>query len=444
MATKLFTPRRLAGVLVGALLLWFAVPTAAGAGPGTVPRCGGSPATMVGTPGDDVINGTSGADVIVGLDGRDVISGLGGDDIICGGANPELLDEDGYPIDEYIDGGPGDDRLYGGPGRDTLASSLGDDVLHGGAGPDWVVGVNRDGEQNRGGFDRLFGDAGDDTLMASTSRAVLHGGPGDDVLEGDDRADQLFGDEGNDSLAPDAGNDRVSGGPGHDVVDYTRIIEFGSSASHTTAVTVNLAKGVASGKRFGTDHIARDVEGAYTGDGNDRLTGNARRNVFYGGYGDRTVVDGRGGRDLLTFDSENIDGSCCNWVRLDLRSGMGYADSPYGGRTRLRVRNVEDVQGSGEDDVLRGDDGPNRLIGGTFDRGSFGDGDDLLVGRGGDDVLIGSGDDDDLRGGGGADRLLGGGGDDRLDGGPGRNRLDGGRGTDTCVNPAVGPSCENP
>ena len=35
--------------------------------------CFGEPATIIGTPGDDVLSGTSGDDVIVGLEGTDVI-----------------------------------------------------------------------------------------------------------------------------------------------------------------------------------------------------------------------------------------------------------------------------------------------------------------------------------------------------------------------------------
>jgi Ca2+-binding RTX toxin-like protein len=40
--------------------------------------CDGKAATMVGTPGDDLLVGTSGVDVIVGLGGDDTITGRGG------------------------------------------------------------------------------------------------------------------------------------------------------------------------------------------------------------------------------------------------------------------------------------------------------------------------------------------------------------------------------
>ena len=158
---------------------------------------------------------------------------------------------------------------------------------------------------------------------------VLHGGKDDDLLEGDDHDDRLLGGAGDDVLSGDAGVDTVGGGRGVDVVDYRQIIEFASWGSHRSSVTVNLATGIATGKRFGTDRLADDIEGAYTGDGRDTLVGDRRHNFFYAGYGARSVVDGRGGRDLLTFNAEEIDGFCCTPVRLDLATGRGRAESPW-------------------------------------------------------------------------------------------------------------------
>jgi Ca2+-binding RTX toxin-like protein len=62
-----------------------------------------------------------------------------------------------------------------------------------------------------------------------------------------------------------------------------------------------------------------------------------------------------------------------------------------------RLLRVEDVDGSGFGDVLRGDDGVNELNGGA--------GNDRLEGRGGDDELEGSRGDDAFVGGAGVDRV---------------------------------------
>jgi Ca2+-binding RTX toxin-like protein len=124
--------------------------------------CGGKAATIVGTPGPDIINGTSGADVIVGLGGNDKIRGLGGSDTICGNA--------------------GADELYTRGGMDSLYGGAGNDLLHGGAGND----------------------------------RTLSGGDGNDAVYGDDGADVLFGNLGDDLLHAGPGNDRLDGGPGRD------------------------------------------------------------------------------------------------------------------------------------------------------------------------------------------------------------------------------------
>ncbi|GAA0611257.1 hypothetical protein GCM10009547_11630 [Sporichthya brevicatena] len=132
--------------------------------------CRGEKATIVGTPGDDVLIGTAGRDVIVGLGGNDVIRGRGGDDLICAGA--------------------GNDNVRGGGGNDRIHGGAGDDVLYGGA-----------------GSDRLFGQRGNDTLR---------GGNGADRLSGGRGNDKLYGNRGHDHLAGGRGTDTGFGGPGLD------------------------------------------------------------------------------------------------------------------------------------------------------------------------------------------------------------------------------------
>jgi uncharacterized repeat protein (TIGR01451 family) len=86
-------------------------------------RCGGQLATIVGTPGDDVIEGTPGNDVIHGLAGNDIINGRGGHDILCGGTGSDTLN-----------GGGGNDQLFGQAGNDTLSGGRGADACDGGPG----------------------------------------------------------------------------------------------------------------------------------------------------------------------------------------------------------------------------------------------------------------------------------------------------------------------
>ena len=78
--------------------------------------CNGAVATIVGTPGPDILRGTPGDDVIAGLGGPDILSGLGGDDVVCGGAGPDVL--------------------RGNAGADLLIGDGGPDVAVGGDEPD--------------------------------------------------------------------------------------------------------------------------------------------------------------------------------------------------------------------------------------------------------------------------------------------------------------------
>jgi Ca2+-binding RTX toxin-like protein len=136
--------------------------------------CGALRATIVGTPGRDVLTGTPGRDVIAGLGGNDLINGLGGNDAICGGdGNDKLIGGSG---DDYIIGGAGNDCVTAGPGNDRIGGDAGNDRIFGGAGNDSLYGGI--------GNDLLRGDAGSDVLAGGDGNDTLIGGPGVDVLDG--------------------------------------------------------------------------------------------------------------------------------------------------------------------------------------------------------------------------------------------------------------------
>ena len=159
-------------------------------------NCNGLAATIVGTPGDDVINGTPGNDVIVGLDGNDVIRGGLGNDVICGG--------------------PGEDNLSGQGGNDTLFGDQDDDVLDGGEGGCCNVSTNN-------GDDTLFGGQGDDDLHTSDFPTLGN------TLHGEQGADRLFmwsggwayGGNGDDEIMQYSREAWLDGGNGNDfIVDW--------------------------------------------------------------------------------------------------------------------------------------------------------------------------------------------------------------------------------
>lgn len=230
-----------------------------------VPLCLGVEATIVGTPGTDVLRGTARDDVIVGggsghgsAEYGDEIFGVGGNDLIC-------ADSEDDRVETITHGGEGDDQilatgnLHGGPGNDTLTTT----AIHG---------------------------------------SVLHlvGGPGDDVLEAGSGDVIIF--------APGPGNDRVTGdraGQSWNVMRFGRAragvvadLRAGTATGqgHDLLSGINVVDGTDSADAFfGDAHL-----NALFGFGSDDvLDGRARRDFLIGGGGDDRV-DGGGGNDELT------------------------------------------------------------------------------------------------------------------------------------------------
>jgi hypothetical protein len=107
-------------------------------------------ASILGTPGPDLLIGTPGPDLIRGLGGNDLIDGRAGDDHLLGGGG-----------DDLIIGGGGENTLEGGAGHDILVGGPHDDVLRGGPGFDILIGG--------GGHDQLIGGPGPDLCFPSGS-----------------------------------------------------------------------------------------------------------------------------------------------------------------------------------------------------------------------------------------------------------------------------------
>ena len=192
-----------------------------------VPTCDGVPATIVGSPGDDVLFGTGGDDVIFAGDGNDEVSGGGGDDRVCGGAG-----------NDQLFGGVGTDRLFGDDGSDVLFGGDGDDRLDGGGGVDTASFFFPRGP-SAPAWQSASGEGSDTLISIETLTGSSHG----DELFGDDDANLLVGGDGDDRFVGGEGDDTFSGGDGSDTVDF----EF-KSVLALTGVTVNLAAGTAAGE----------------------------------------------------------------------------------------------------------------------------------------------------------------------------------------------------
>ncbi len=218
--------------------------------------CAGFAATIVGTPGDDVIIGTPGDDVIVGRAGDDTIDGGGGNDIICGGRGADTL---------Y--GGEGSDILKGGRGQDTLKGGDGNDTLYGGRGEDL-----------------LKGQADDDILKGRRGEDQLYGGSGNDILRGGRGEDELYGGSGNDELYGGLGEDILKGGSGNDILKGNR----GEDTLEGQGDDDTLRGGKGSDDLFG----GGGSDFLFGGNGGDYLNGGSGSDDLNGGNGSDSCING--------------------------------------------------------------------------------------------------------------------------------------------------------
>ncbi|MDQ4142491.1 MAG: hypothetical protein M3198_01920, partial [Actinomycetota bacterium] len=414
---------------------------------------------VIGGPGNDDLEGNAGNDELSGEEDRDFLDGGDGDDHVGGGAgNDYLRGNDGADLLEGLDG---EDTLYGQLGADRLRGGLLNDYLSGGDGNDDLDGEEGDDrlegdeiccEKNSGFNDDIAGGPGRDTawfwahreadqpisvnLAAGTATGqgndevrgvedVSVESPLNDTVRGDGGPnklsssygnDRMFGEDGDDELVDSFGDDEYDGGPGSDEISfYTR-----------SNIVVNLLSESALG--MGADKL-QDIENVRGGDAADIITGDGGPNVLRGMDGS-DVLRGRGGSDTLRggrtrgradrvdslsgglgddlidggsptdvdHEGKIIDGrdeldmsSATNPVVVDLAAGTATGE---GNDTLIRV---EDVLGSGYDDVISGDNGPNEINGSA--------GSDDVIALDGDDELEGSAGNDSFAGGPGTDIL---------------------------------------
>jgi Ca2+-binding RTX toxin-like protein len=157
--------------------------------------------------------------------------------------------------------------------------------------------------------------------------------------------------------------------------------------------------------------------------GNDILRGLGGSDTLSGGAGDDILAPGTGAADLASGGAGNdtVDYSeLAEEVSIDLAAGR--VTFPRLPATVFHtLSSIENANGAGFDDEIRGNNEKN-----------------ILRGLGGNDRIFGLGGDDEILGGIGDDTLDGGIGDDTLDGGAGNDLMIGGVGNDTYIVDSLG------
>ena len=422
-------------------------------------RGGAGADSLDGLGGNDKLYGFAGNDTLLGGEGNDYLNGGAGSDVLDGGGGVDWAAFSGSAAGVTIDlSGPSDASGYvTGSGGDGAGDNLRNiEQL-------WGSGHN-DTFTGDGGSNRLEGNAGDDTLDGGGGRDRLNGGAGADTLTGGPGNDTLIGGAGADifvfgagsgsdtitdfelgtdriqiahtgltfddlTLVANGAHTRLSWGDNGQTVTLTGVAHTALTASSFVFVkeqdtpTAPETPGVSDPSivppvtlsgMSGNDTL-RGGAGADSLDGlggNDKLYGFAGNDTLLGGEGNdylnggagSDVLDGGGGVDWAAFS-----GSAAG-VTIDLSGpsdASGYVTGSGGDGAGDKLRNIEQLWGSGHDDTFTGDGGSNRLEGNAGD--------------------------DTLDGGGGRDRLNGGAGADTLTGGPGNDTLIGGAGADIFV-----------
>jgi Ca2+-binding RTX toxin-like protein len=412
---------------------------------------------LTGDAGNDTLDGGLGADTLVGGLGDDTyavetgdviveVAGEGFDTVQSSGTfaltdNLENLtltgalaaNGTGNAADNYLTGNSAANTLSGGAGNDTLDGGAGADTLVGGSGNDYYLvdsGADVVSELAGEGTDTVMTSASY-TLGANVENLTLTGSAVSSAT-GNALANILYGNAGANVLDGRAGADTMTGGAGDDtyVLDDANdvVVEFAGGGTDTIQAGTSYVLAADLENLTLTGNVAIDGTGNAA---NNALTGNGARNMLQGGAGNDTL-DGGAGDDLLyggSGDDVYVVDSAADVIGENADEGL---DQVNAGVSYALGNDVEVLvlfgstgingTGNGANNLIKGNDGANRLDGGA--------GIDILQGGLGNDTLSDTAGNSLLDGGAGADTLSGGNGNDFLAGGAGNDTLSTGNGRD--------------
>ncbi|OYX43811.1 MAG: hypothetical protein B7Z02_07575 [Rhodobacterales bacterium 32-67-9] len=357
-----------------------------------------------------VVNGTSGNDTLPGTAARERFYGFDGDDLITGGQEE----------DQFI-GGAGNDTLDGGGPQDPTNQ---DDLNF-----VWDS-LNYDDE---------YWQAVNAGVMAqgvvvnlATGVATDTYGDTDTVIEiervyGTPLADSITGSDADEAFDPHGGADTIDGGAGWDSLHYH--LTDGYYGGGTSGISIQFSATVAGDGTvidpLGDTDVFFGIEAVRGTLYDDTFAGGVGTQQFRG-YDGSDMFDGGAGFAIVAYhDDANYGGNGGISFDLSITDAQGFASVTDGFGNADKLRNIDQIRGTGSTDDMRGDAADNTFLGDA--------GDDYLAGAGGIDNLVGGLGDDTLDGGADGDALNGNAGMDILTGGTGDDTLAGGLDSDQFI-----------
>ena len=335
--------------------------------------------------------------------------------------------------------------------------------------------ANSDTINGRGGNDFIYGLAGDDTLIGGDGNDTLNGGDGYDTADytgagaitinyatntvtgqGTDTLisiEHIIGSGNGDTVIGDANDNIFEGGAGDDTLTGGDGIDTASYANATSAVTVNLTTGTASGGD-GNDTLST-IENILGSVYDDTIRGDDEDNMLEGGAGNDTIYSAGGSDTILAGDGDD---------EINLGEGTQTVTGGAGVDTYVVQDDAEDITitdfdvandvldlraftsitaytqlttaASGSDSLITIGDTEILLEGVDFTTelstiNYLFAGPTVINGTSGNDTLSGGSGNEIINGLDGDDTITGDAGDDILNGGAGNDSLNGGDGFDT-------------
>jgi Ca2+-binding RTX toxin-like protein len=348
--------------------------------------------------GNDIIRGSLGAETIDGgagtADLADYAFDGNGVTVILGANGAQTLGIGGLAAGdkilniENLTGGTQDDSLTGNALKNVINGGAGSDVINGGGGDDTLIG----GAETATGDTVTYADAsaaitvslaivtaqktggaGTDTVSGFEN---LTGGKSNDFLTGDNNVNVIQGGTGNDTIEGGGSGDTLDGGAnaaGGDTVSYANSAIFGATVDLSLQGTsIGAADAVAqTSDGEANNDLLYGFENILGSSFNDILTGDKTANVISGGAGD-DLIRGGSGADTLDGGTNGAGGDTVSYAgsaaNVTVTLGTNGAQTTVTGAATSdgigdKIKNFENVIGSGTNDTITGNTLGNDLTG---------------------------------------------------------------------------------